>query len=482
MTMKPAVLAIDQGGHASRAFLVSPAGELLYTSYHEVDTSYGAPDRVEHDARQMLDSVHCCLADVAGHIEASDLHLLCAGLATQRSSIVCWDRNSGQPLTPVISWQDRRNAAWIERYRQHDDLIHRLTGLYSTAHYGVSKLRWCFDHIPDVARAHARGELAWGPMASWLLFNLIDDHPLLVDSVNASRTLLWGLSQHDWHPQLLELFGFDRQYLPRCMPNVADFGQLCLGQKHVPFTIMTGDQSAALFAYGEPDRDAVFINMGTGAFVQRLYDGDIDYTPRLLASVVHHDGESALYALEGTVNGAGSAFVVVEQELGMDTAEAQAGLPGWMRQYRDPPLYLNGVSGLGSPYWDAGFTSEFVGAGTSEEKLVAVAESIAFLISVNLQEMNRFLSPAQKIVLTGGLANIDPLCQLLADLNQRPVCRPAAEEATAMGLAFLLSGRPRDWPGISDFQLFQPQIDPALQQRFATWQELMEQHLFRLPA
>lgn len=477
--MKPQqlVLAIDQGGHASRAFLVTPRGKQVYATFHEVDTSYVGDDQVEHDALHMLQSITACLQDVTSFVKSEHAQVLSAGLAAQRSSIVCWDRISGLALSPIISWQDRRNAAWMNTYASSNSSIHHHSGLYPSAHYGVSKLRWCLDHIPQVARARDEGRLAWGPMASYLLYHVLEQHPLLVDSVNASRTLLWGLAQKTWDSQLLQLFQFDSAALPVCVPNEYDFGHLRLGDQRVPFTVLTGDQPAALFAYGEPQANAAYVNMGTGAFVQRLYNGSVDYTPSLLTSVVHHKNDSILLALEGTVNGAGSAFVVVEQEEGMDPMLAQKELPLWMKRYPQPLFYLNGVSGLGSPYWQADFKSEFVGMGETPEKLVAVAHSIAFLISVNLLEMNRLLEAPDKIIVTGGLANIDPLCQLLADLNGRIVIRPAAEEASALGLACLLCGRPQEWPGITLYDEFKPVENLPLQQRFRQWQVLMKDRI-----
>lgn len=472
-----AVLAFDQGGHATRAFLVSPEGEILFRCYSEVDTRFVGDDRVEHDAVQMLASFDDCRRQVEAFLRTTSMPVLAAGLATQRSSIVCWDRQSGEPLTPVLSWQDRRNRDWLRSFTDSDQEIHQITGLYLTAHYGVSKLKWCLEHEPAVAAARADGRLAWGPLASFLIFHLLQDRPLLVDPVNASRTLLWSLERGDWSPRLLKLFGLDATALPHCVNNEHDYGRLRLNGQDVPFTVLTGDQPAALFAGGMPDMEAICVNIGTGAFIQRLYRGAPDYAPKLLMSVLHRNASDTLYALEGTVNGAGSAFVVVEEQLGMDPRRAQAGLPAWMDEAAADPdfnlLYLNGISGLGSPWWQADFASRFVGDGSQQRKLVAVAESIVFLIQANVQEMLGFSGAPGRIIATGGLSNIDPLCRRLAGLTGLCVVRPRQEEATVLGLAWLLLPDKRHWPRLEEKDAFTPEQDPALEQRYRRWLQAM---------
>lgn len=468
-----AVLAFDQGGHATRAFVVNAEGEILFRCYSDVDTRFAGDDIAEHDSAEMLNSLVECCRQTEAFLEQAEVKVLAAGLATQRSSIVCWDRHNGQPLTPVISWQDRRNRLWMDTFADRDQDIHRITGLYSTAHYGVSKLKWCQQHLPAVEQAREQRRLAWGPLASFLLFHLLDEQPLLVDPVNASRTLLWSLREKDWSPELLQLFDMDKRDLPRCVDNEYPFGYLHLAGQRIPFRVLTGDQPAALFAGGSPDLDTISVNIGTGAFIQRLYEGDVDYAPRLLMSVVHKDSTDTLYALEGTVNGAGSAFVVVEEQMGMNPRVAQKGLPGWMDQATADPtfdlLYLNGVSGLGSPWWQADFGSRFVGTGSPEQKLVAVAESIVFMIAANLGEMQRFPGAAERISVTGGLSAVDPLCRRLADLSCLTVSRPDQEEATALGLAWLLLPDKGRWPATRQRDAFAPRPDEALQRRYQEW-------------
>lgn len=471
-------LAIDQGGHASRAMLFNYEGDLVSQGYHEIETHVLPGNRVEHDAEEMIESVNKAIRHAVDAVDkAGDFTIASAGLATQRSSIVCWDRNTGEAISPVISWQDRRAAAWMESFSQYDAEIHKTTGLFTTAHYGVSKLKWCLENLAPVKEACRKKTLAWGPLASFIVFRLTQEHSMYADPANASRTLLWNMHSMNWDSALMRLFGLPEEPFPQCVPTRHDFGNISVGDDTVPLQIVTGDQSAALYAYGEPDLGAVYVNIGTGAFVQHVHKKSLDYAPRLLMSVASKIDDVVTYVLEGTVNGAGSAFVSVEQELGMDPYMAQEGLEDWLGECEEIPLYLNGVSGLGSPFWCADFKSRFVGAGDDREKIVAVAESILFLINVNLEEMARVCTIPSKLVVTGGLSKSAGLCQRLADLTQKTIVRPYDCEATARGTACLLKGEPYDWGKKEVVVEFLPEKNAALLQRFLMWKSEMNASL-----
>ncbi len=237
--------------------------------------------------------------------------------------------------------------------------------------------------------------------------------------------------------------------------------------------VATGDQSAALFAFGDPRPDTVYVNVGTGAFVQRVVGDQPVAAPRLLSSVVWQEADRATYTLEGAVNGAGSALDQVRTELGLDTHDADAQTARWLEEPCDPPLFLNGVSGLGSPFWVSDFPSRFVGTGEARERIVAVAESIVFLLKVNLDELAAHGPEPDRLLITGGLAAMDGLCQRLADLSGMQVERPRARQATARGLAYLVAGQPADWQPEEPGTSFRPAENPALRKRFDHWQAEM---------
>jgi glycerol kinase len=468
-------LAIDQGGQSTRAFVFDSHGVVIAEGVESCAVSHPQPHWVEQDADNVVGSVTRALAHIRHKLGPRCRDIAAAGLATQRSSIVCWDRRNGVPLSPVISWQDTRAHQWLNGFTAHEGDIRRITGLQLSAHYGVSKLRWCLDQMKSVSAAQAAGTLAWGPLASFLVFRLLVERPQLVDPANAARTLLWDLHQRDWSADLLSLFGLPREPLPRCTPSRHAFGTLHLDGCEIPLGVVTGDQSAALFAFGEPRTDTAYVNIGTGAFVQRLshhYPADVG---QLLAGVVLHDGDELTYALEGTVNGAASALRWFECERGVQDIEAT--LPAWLARADVPPLFLNGIAGLGSPYWVADFPTRFVGDGKTWMKAVAVVESIAFLLQVNIERMQELGSPPQQLQVSGGLARLDGLCQRLADLSGLRVYRPAQSEATARGTAYLAAGRPVTWRKPGHGRWFRPQTNTALGQRFHAWCEAMDASL-----
>lgn len=468
--MTDVIVAIDQGGHATRAVAFDAAGGVLARAAAPVQTLRSAADRVEHDAEQLLGSVRAALQEVAATVEPGRWRA--AGLAVQRSSIACWHRASGAPLAPVISWQDRRQAAWLTRFQPQAAEIHALTGLPLSPHYGASKLRWCIDHLPAVRDAAAGGLLCAGPLASFLLTRLLEGAPCVADEANASRTQLWSPHERDWSAPLLEMFGIARGILPSLAPTRARFGRVRVGDARVPLQACTGDQAAVPFACGALDPGTAYVNLGTGAFVLRPLARSIRAAP-LLTSVLDSDAGRVTYALEGTVNGAGSALDWFGEREGVD---AHAMLPGLdaAPQEDGVPLFLNGVSGVGSPFWNPALASRLVGGGDLRQRLRAVVESIAFLLRANLDAMSSHAGRPARIVATGGLSRSDALLAALATLAGVPVERLDDVEATARGVAFLAAGCPAGW-SVPARGRHEPSRDAALEARYARWLGLMRE-------
>jgi glycerol kinase len=256
------------------------------------------------------------------------------------------------------------------------------------------------------------------------------------------------------------------------VPTWHRYGPLVLGERRVPLVACTGDQSAAAFAFGTPDPSIALINIGTGAFVQRVAPADAPLPDGLLRSVLCSDGTSALRSHEGTVNGAGSALEWLRSRVGLDVDRALATPSPAQSSPHDPPLFMNGVGGLGAPFWQPDFPIEFVGDGDDAAQLAAVLESVAFLLCVNLQSLRRS-APLQRIRVSGGLSRSDVLCRSLADLSGLPVERYAVAEATARGVAFLAAGQPESWQPLPVERVFTPSNDAALATRFSRWRAEM---------
>jgi len=424
----------------------------------------------------MVASIFAAAAEALAALGARRHDIVAAGLASQRASCICWDRRDGRPLSPLFSWQDRRAHRWLRQFEARGEDVHRRTGLFLSAHYGASKLRWALDHLPAVAAAREAGTLCWGPQASFLAFRLLEEHPFLADPQCAARTQLWNLRTRDWDPELLALFGLPQgflplTFLPKCVPTCHRFGTLRIGDTAMPLTAVNGDQSAAVFAFGWPDHDSAYVNIGTSAFVQRVLTTDPGTVPRQLTGIILDDGETTVYTVEGNVNGAGTALEWLRGELGMENVESR--LPQWLETPGEPPLFLNGIAGLGGPFWKPDFTSRFIGEGAPWQRAVAVVESIAFLLQANIEEMAKHVPPAARIRVSGGLSLIDGLCRRLASVSGLPVHRREDPEASARGIGYLAAGRPASWNKAASEEIFAPADDSAIRARYGRWRALM---------
>ena len=471
------VVAIDQGGHATRAVAYDLNGLRLSSAMANVDTDRNALGYVEHDGESLVAGVRDALSELTALVSAD--RWLAAGLAVQRSTIACWDGDSGALLAPVISWQDRRQAAWLRRFDRVAGQVHRSTGLPLSPHYGASKLRWCLDHVGAVRQAQATGRLCAGPLASLLLARLIEGKPCVVDEANASRTQLWSPTDRRWSLRLLELFGVPEAILPRLVPTEDGFGTLRIATRSVPVRVCTGDQAAVPFASGQLDTQAAYVNLGTGAFVLRPMTRAL-LAPPLLTSVLRSDRQQVNFVLEGTVNGAGSALDWFEREEGLPAARMLAGLERAGACEPDAPFFLNGVSGLGSPFWAPQFESRYVGDAQPNERFRAVVESIVFLLRANLDELALHAGRPARIIASGGLAGSDFLMRALASVTGLPVDRLDDAEATSRGLAFLVAGQPVQWesPTLATFSP-EPGADQLLRARYLKWLQLLKEALRR---
>ena len=258
--------------------------------------------------------------------------------------------------------------------------------------------------------------------------------------------------------------------MPRAVTSRYAWGDLVTPAGPVPLTVVTGDQSAVPFAFGPLDPAIAYVNLGTGAFVQRAVSGQLPDAPRLLVSVVWSDsGARGLSA--------GGHRQWRRQRAGLaGSAGRRHRSPnclGWRRRpgraASAPPLFINGVSGLGAPFWVSSFESRFIGTGDVSARLAAVLESIVFLVNNNLDELRPHGPPLDRIIVTGGMAENDFFCRALAALARIPVFRSREREATAKGLAYLVAGQPAGWPAQGEGDTFAPAQDTALAGRFSAW-------------
>lgn len=479
-------LVIDQGGHSSRALVFDASGAVVCQAQCAVDTTNTQPGWFEQDAEQIRLSVQQVLQSVAQQLAARCHDVQSAGLIVQRSTVVAWHQHTGKAFYPVLSWQDTRNSLWLnEHIAGQQDRLRELTGLHPNAHYGASKMRWLLDHVDVVQQALADGVLCISPLASFLHWQLV--HSALptaaiepvVDGVLAARTLLTETGSLHWSPDLLALFSIPENILPTIKPTLASYGFIQVGEAQVPLHLLGGDQSFVALAHGHQHTGAVFINAGTGAFIQRLCDTNTvacgnNVPEKLLCSVLMINATgSAMLAMEGTVNAAASALDWLWQQYALElgTFELEAVLLETALETIAVPIFLNRIAASGSPDWLPAGESSFSFAAPLPMSAVAVVESIVFALQRNLDLIQGMLA-CEHIVISGGLANVNGFCQRLANVSGLAVLRSDDVEASARGAALQLMP---EKPEVNlHWRYFYPEVQPLLAARYQAWGVAMD--------
>jgi glycerol kinase len=270
---------------------------------------------------------------------------------------------------------------------------------------------------------------------------------------------------------MLSLFDIPREALPDCRPIQANYGTLA--SHEITLHAVNGDQTAALYAQGLPPADTLIVNIGTGAFVLMPAASPQGCPDGLLAGISQSNDDDGQYYFEGTVNGAAAAVKTIAQRYGVE--DIKAGLPAWLARIDSPTLFINTVGGLGAPWWRSGPDAYFLDEpGDAGEALVAVVESIVFLLQANIERMCRYKPSIRTVRVSGGLSNLDGLCQRLADLSGLAVHRPVQVEATARGVAWQAAGGPDDWPASGAGETFSATQNTALQTRYQRFKDVLE--------
>jgi len=462
MPQPPYTLVIDQGGHSTRAFVFDSQLAIVAHAQARITTHHPRKRFVEHNPVELSQSLTTVLASVCDQLAKDTRHIQSAGLACQRSSIVCWHKQSGAALSPVISWQDTRGVNYLDALESSQTSIWNKTGLRLSPHYGASKMRWCLEHLPDVRSAHQAEQLRIGPLATWLVGQLTDNPLANADAVNAARTSLMALTEGQWDETLCTLFNVPGSVLPGITDNNARYGEISLDEHQVPLRYVTGDQTAALFATGPPDPDTLYVNIGSGAFLQRPCESRSRTVDGLLNSLVESVDQRRLFSVEATINGAANAL---DWLTGKEHVDVVPRLNEWLEQETEA-LFINAVGGLAAPWWRDDLESRFIGGTDSRSRAIAVIESIVFLVKVNMERMAEALPKPKQIIVSGGLARLDGLCSRLATLADAPVYRLQETEATALGLARCLIRSERRKTGFDEFKT---RNDERLLARYRCW-------------
>ena len=457
------VIVVDQGTHSTRAIIYNTSGEAVFKSQQEVDLFYRDSLHIEQDGSQILASCKTVLANAHDYVKKNKLQQVAVALTTQRSTVLAWDANTGDVITPALSWLDTRAQDELKNILMDEAEIKEKTGLPLSPHYGASKLQWLLQHDVSVQRAQQQKRLKFGPLAAYLIFNLVEQQSSYVDYSNAHRTLLWNLQTREWDADLLTAFFIDAAHLPKPVPNAFEYGNI--KQYNYPLVLVNGDQNSAVYGYGELNRNTSFVNMGTGAFVLANSHQQPVLNTKLLASITYSaDGsdQGQEYALEGTVNGAGAAMTWAESEWNINDIESI----DW-KEVEDVPIFLNTVGGLGSPFWQSDIAPTFLNAKndySNEQRMAALMESVVFLIAINIEEMRKHNVETDQMLVAGGMSKDDHLCQCLADICSAVVTVSSFKEATSRGAAWLALQKP-NWDVLENKE-FNPINNKKLQSRF----------------
>jgi glycerol kinase len=436
---EPHILVIDQGTTSTRAILFDRRGRPQASHALALEQIYPANGWVEHDADAIWRAALACIRRVA-----QGAHVAAIGITNQRETSLLWDRATGKPLHNAIVWQDRRTAARCAALEKAGwgANVARRTSLRLDPYFSATKLEWLLKHVPG-ARARAKaGELAFGTIDSWLIWNLTEGRVHATDVTNASRTLLFDLKRRAWDTALLKLFGVTPALLPRVQDCQSDFGVTRLLGGEIPILGVAGDQQAASFGQACFAPGDIKATYGTGCFVLVNSGKAIPASRnRLLVTALAGDD----HAIEGSIFIAGAVVQWLRDELKIIATAADSEALA-QRARPAPGLYVvPAFTGLGAPHWDAAARGAILGltrdAGAAEICRAAL-DSVCYQTRDLLEAMARDmaaqgLKKLRTLKVDGGMVANDWFCQRLADLTGLPVERPVVAETTALGAAYL---------------------------------------------
>ena len=444
------LLALDQGTSSSRSIVFDESGHIVAMAQRELSQIYPQPGWVEHDAleiwRTQLETAREALHKAG--LKASDIRAL--GITNQRETTLVWNRKTGQPIHHAIVWQDRRAEPTCVQLRAqgHEAMIQQKTGLLIDAYFSGTKLKWLLDNIPGARAGAERGELAFGTIDSWLMWQLTGGALHATDVSNASRTMLFNVHSNQWDDDLLQLLGIPPSLMPKVLPSSAHFGhsQAELLGHAIPIGGVAGDQQSALFGQACFKPGMVKNTYGTGCFMlmhtgtqfQTSYNG-------LLTTSAAQATRTPEFAIEGSVFVGGA--VVQWLRDGLNAIKGSGEVEALALSVPDSGgvMLVPAFTGLGAPYWkpDARGTITGLTRGTTLAHIARAAlESIGFQSAALLQAMSRDAveagaAPVTELRVDGGACTNDLLMQFQADLLGIAVVRPAVTETTALGAAYL---------------------------------------------
>ncbi len=465
------ILAIDQGTTNTKALLVDASGRVVASASIKVPVVFPRPGWVESDALELWGTVEAAISTCLEGIEG--VRVAAVAVANQRESVLVWERATGRPLGPVVSWQCRRSTDICEGIRAAGDeeLVRSRTGLALDPMFSASKARWLLDHIDDGHRRAERGDLCVGTVDSWLAWNLSGGTAFVTDATNASRTLLLDLGRLAWDPVLLDLFQVPEAALPTVRGSSAVVGTtrgVHRLPKGLPIAALIGDSHAALVGHGAPGPGSVKATFGTGTSVMAPLTKPVR-DERLSATVAwsvergDRAGIESVHALEGNITSTGAAIAWVASIVGREGRESE--LDGLAASVSDAggAYLVPAFTGLGAPHWDAGARGLLCGLsrGTSAAHLARAAfDAIAYQVRDVLEVLAPAVgSPLSAVYSDGGAMQSQLLAHTTADVIGLPVLINRAESVAALGAAYLAGLAVGTWRSLDEIRALERTFD-----------------------
>ena len=492
--MEKFILALDQGTSSSRAIVFDHGGNIRSVAQKEFTQHFPQPGWVEHDPREIWSSEAAVIAEAITSIGIGGKDIAAIGITNQRETTLVWDAATGEPVYNAIVWQDRRTGEYCDSLKAKGltDSIRKKTGLIIDAYFSATKIRWILENVPGArARAEA-GELRFGTVDSWLVWNLTKGEVHVTDVSNASRTMLFNINTLEWDDELLELFGIPRSMMPKVCSSSEVYGhtKTTIFAHEVPIAGIAGDQQAALFGQMCTSPGSVKNTYGTGCFLlMNTGTKPIISENDLLTTVAWKIGDTVNYALEGSIFVGGSVVQWLRDGLGI--IRSSSDIEALARTVPDNGgvCFVPALTGLGAPYWDPyakgciyGITRGTTAAHIARAALEGIAFQTMDIVSAMEKDAGIRLS---ELKVDGGASRDNLLMQFQADMVGAKVVRPKVTETTAMGACYLAGLAVGFWNGLEDIasqwqvdRVFEPSADQdSVSRHKALWKDAVKRAL-----
>ncbi len=456
--MNDFILSFDQGTTSSRAIVFNHKGLPVASAQKEFTQIFPKPGWVEHDPEEIWSSQAGVAAEAVAKAGLGSADIAGIGITNQRETTVVWNRKTGKPVYNAVVWQDRRTAEFCDRLKHEgkSEIILKKTGLIIDAYFSATKVRWILENVKDARKLAEKGELAFGTVDSWLVWNLSGGKHHVTDVSNASRTMLFNIHTLGWDKELLEIFSIPESMLPDVRSSSEIYGTTS-GQfaTEIPVAGIAGDQQAALFGQMCTGPGMVKNTYGTGCFMMmNIGSKPIESKSRLLTTVAWKTDGQIQYALEGSIFIAGAVVQWLRDGLGIISRSADVEKLAARVKDSEGVYFVPAFAGLGAPHWNQHARGTLVGItrGTTSAHIARAAlDSIAFQTLEVLQAMEKDSGiQIRELRVDGGATVNENLMQFQSDLLRTDVVRPKITETTALGAAYLAGLAVNYWSSMEE--------------------------------